>query len=150
MIHLAWGYLCAEDAGADETQRSDSCKDDHMLVTSPAEREVPTREVEITIEGDCAHYDKQGDKHRRKKCINHLCSALPNRPPEGCKTTYVAGPLRCKTGYACRTFLFSPYAARGKKLKVQVPAKAKAPPPIFERRCKGRGNYVLPAAHFVL
>ena len=31
-----------------------------------------------------------------------------------------------------------PYAVRGKKLKVQVPANAKAPPPIFERRCKGR------------
>ena len=108
--------MCAEDAGADETQRSDSRKNDLMLVTSPAEWEVPTREVEITIEGDCAHYDKQGDKHRSEKSVKHLCSALPNRPPEGCKTTYVAGPLRCKTGYACRTFLFSPYAARGEKV----------------------------------
>ena len=56
--------LCTEDTGADETQRSDSRKNDHMLVTSPAEWEVPTREVEITIEGDCADYQKQGDKHR--------------------------------------------------------------------------------------
>ena len=127
MIHLAWGYLCAEDAGADETQRSDSRKNDLMLVTSPRDGQaLHSPALHKAVESNRACYKEDGDKHRRKKCINHLCSALPNRPPEGCKTTYVAGPLRCKTGYACRTFLFSPYAVRGEKVKSSGACKSKS------------------------
>ena len=39
---------------------------------------------------------------------------------------------------------------RGEKVKSSGACKRKAPPPIFERRCKGRGKNVLLAAHFVL
>ena len=107
-----------------------------MLVANPRERQVLRTVLQEEHERDRADYQKQGDKHRSEKSINHVVRRLPNRPPEGCKTTYVAGslrckttyvagPLRCKTGYACRTFLFGPLRREGEKVKVQVPANAK-------------------------
>ena len=63
-LRITLRNLCAEDTGADETQRSDSRKNDHMLVTSPRERQGLRAVLQEKHESDRADYQKQGDKHR--------------------------------------------------------------------------------------
>lgn len=93
MIHLAWGNLGAEEAGADETEYGDSREDDNMLVASPRDGKALSPALQKTVESHRACYEEDGDKHRRKKSINHNTAIRGN---EITSTRGVLSERRCK------------------------------------------------------
>ena len=42
-----------------------------MLITSPAERVLGLHQFKEAVEGECSQNEEEGDKHRRKKYVNH-------------------------------------------------------------------------------
>ena len=93
LAHITLRNLGTKDAGADETEYGDSREDDNILVASPAEWVLLAHEVQKTIEGNTTCYEEYGDKHRRKKCINHNTAIRGN---EITSTRGVLSERRCK------------------------------------------------------
>jgi hypothetical protein len=71
LAHITVGDLGAEDTGDNETQGCANSEHDNILVTSPAERVSCPHQIDKSVKGECSQNKEQGDKHRRKKYINH-------------------------------------------------------------------------------
>ena len=86
----------AEDGGGDETQERDEREKDNMLIAGPAERVLGLHQFKKSVEGECSQNEEEGDKHRRKKYINH---STANRRDKSAQREPLGSERRCKGRY---------------------------------------------------